>query len=416
MNLFKKFTAVFFSNQLSTLFLFLASILIARIYGPEGRGYIYSILVIPNLVSSLTEFGMRQTAVYFIGIKKPISLVISNLFTYLLLAGLVGIIISFAYFYMMNKELKFEYILASLLVLNILLVNGFRAVFLGYNNFSEYNKFVVLQSFITFILLVILYFTSFNNVELVFCIYYISSFLVFTLISLKVFKSYLTKFKYTPSLLFVKKMLHKSFSYGIVFALVVMNYKFDIIMLSIMSNDYNLGLYTVSTQLIEIIWLVPAALIVVLFSISANNLATIEQLCAAIRATLLGIIIICALIILLGRLIITFLFGESFLGAYESLIFLLPGAVLMIFFKLIYAYYAGKGKPHKGLKPILLAVFINIVLNYLLIPIYHELGAALASSVSYSIAGLAMLLVFKFEFKVNFKDLLLIKISDLRSF
>lgn len=54
---------------------FIVSVLTARLLGPEGKGMITAILVIPTLVVTIADLGIRQAAAYLIG-KKYLTITI----------------------------------------------------------------------------------------------------------------------------------------------------------------------------------------------------------------------------------------------------------------------------------------------------------------------------------------------------
>ena len=68
-NFFADSLRVFSSNIFSLLLSFLSGIIIARCLGPENKGLYTSILVIPLLVQSLCEMGLRQATTFYLGKK-----------------------------------------------------------------------------------------------------------------------------------------------------------------------------------------------------------------------------------------------------------------------------------------------------------------------------------------------------------
>jgi Na+-driven multidrug efflux pump len=108
--------------------------------------------------------------------------------------------------------------------------------------------------------------------------------------------------------------------------------------------------------------------------------------------------------------------GESFRGSISVLRILLAGVLLLTIFKVMNTDLAGKGKPWVSLKAMIPALLINISLNVLWIPEYGAQGAALASTVSYSIAALLFLYFYSKEVDIPITTILSYKKSDFDTF
>jgi O-antigen/teichoic acid export membrane protein len=66
---------------------------------------------------------------------------------------------------------------------------------------------------------------------------------------------------------------------------------------------------------------------------------------------------------------------------------------------------AGKGKPWIALKAMIPALIINIILNIILIPEKGANGAAIASTISYSIAAILFTFFYSKTSKVSIKQI-----------
>jgi Na+-driven multidrug efflux pump len=92
--------------------------------------------------------------------------------------------------------------------------------------------------------------------------------------------------------------------------------------------------------------------------------------------------------------------------------FLLPGVLLLTIFKVMNMDLAGKGKPWISMYAMLPALIINIVLNIVLIPNFGANGAAIASTISYSVAALLFLFFYSKTVNVPIKTILHFQKSD----
>ena len=86
---------VFNSNVFSILAGFAASIVLARLLGPEEYGIFMALVIIPMIVVSLTNLGIRGSAIFHVGKKKHNhDQLVSSVIVLLLIASALGIVIS----------------------------------------------------------------------------------------------------------------------------------------------------------------------------------------------------------------------------------------------------------------------------------------------------------------------------------
>ena len=91
---------------------------------------------------------------------------------------------------------------------------------------------------------------------------------------------------------------------------------------------------------------------------------------------------------------------------------LLPGIVAFTVFKVLNMDLAGKGRPWVSLYVAVPAVLLNVALNLYFIPRYGANGAALASTVSYTVSALAFLIVYARAVDMPLGELLTYRRSD----
>lgn len=214
--------------------------------------------------------------------------------------------------------------------------------------------------------------------------------------------------------------IYKYAKYGFVpmitLILMTLNYRVDILMLRDMFDTPKalIGIYSVGVSLGEKIWLIPDALKDILMSHLANG-SNKEETAKVTRLSLAVILAMLVAMILLGKPFILFLYGEEYADAYGIFLIMLAGVVGMVFYKMIYAHNVVHGKRAVNLVFLGLAAIANIAGNYFMIPYGGIFAAAWASVISYLICGLAFLIYFCVTEKVNIKDVLFIKKSDIVS-
>jgi O-antigen/teichoic acid export membrane protein len=411
----KNIIAVFSTKIFVLLIGLIGSVLIARGLGVEGRGIYAALLIYPSLLNAITEGGMRQAAIIFIGKKKaPDAEIIGTLFTYIIFAGIGGYAaVYFLQFYFGDELFTHVMMLAAAGILpTTLAVNAIKGVFLGKERINQFNKANWLQKCLFVGLIAILYFSQTLTVTTA-----IMATLSAAIFNMAQALSFL-RANETLSFRFKKEVFWPMFKLGIVYAIALSfmtaNYRIDILILSWISLPSELGNYAVAVQLGELLWQLPKAVLVVLMAKTANSkgksiVGTVAKTC---RLTLLLTILSAIPLGIACYYLITPIFGIGFANSYIMLIYMLPGLILGALFKTIHSYFAGQGKPYITIWLMGFVVATNITLNFLIIPILGGQGAAIATSVSYIIAAVGSIVLFNVIEKVRIIDMIVPKRGD----
>lgn len=393
----------------------ISAALIARALGPEGRGIYAALLVYPSILIALTEGGMRQSAIYFIGKKKANDAeIIGTLLSYIIFAGIGGYIAVYGLQYYFGDEL-FTHIMmfaAAGILPTAIAVNAIKGVFLGKEKIKQFNRANWLQKCLFVAAITMLYATETLTVTT--AIFATLGAATFNLLQAVWF----LKKNQNLSFKFNKKIFWPMFRLGIVYAIafffITANYKVDILILSWISTPKELGNYALAVQLGELLWQLPGAVLVVLTAKTANS--TDNSIIATVAKTNRLTLLITALSAIPLTIACYFLivpaFGAGFSDSFLMLVYMLPGLVLAAVFKTINSYFAGQGKPYITIWLMGFVVVLNVFLNYVLIPYMGALGAAIATSISYGVASLGCLMLFMYIERVGVLDLLIPKISD----
>ncbi|MBC7293551.1 MAG: polysaccharide biosynthesis C-terminal domain-containing protein [Thermoleophilia bacterium] len=96
-------------------------------------------------------------------------------------------------------------------------------------------------------------------------------------------------------------------------------------------------------------------------------------------------------LVLLSRWLVLLLYSEAFLGAVSALQALLVGTVALSAGRVLSNDISGRGFPRLNIYTGVAAVVTNVLLNLLWIPRYEIIGAAWASTVSYTVSFLGAL-------------------------
>lgn len=189
---------------------------------------------------------------------------------------------------------------------------------------------------------------------------------------------------------------HNAATFGMLIAIgqaiQFLNYRLDVFFVNRYSGVAAVGEYTVSARLSELLWIVPAAVGMVVFPHVAGGDA--RRMIATTRRTFWATIALgtvsAGFLALIGQPVIRVAFGAGFADAFIPMLILLPGSVLLGAAGIIANDLAGRGAPAGPTVAASVAVVVTVVLDIVLIPRYGIAGAAWASSAAYAVYAFAV--------------------------
>ena len=386
-------------TALATIILAVASIVTARLLGPELYGQYTLTLVTPQLLFLFTDLGVSQGITKFIaGFRSSgEEAQIKKIVKYgLLLRTLTGIAI-FAVNYLLADQLATVFLqrpelapyirIASLSVLFQALYTTGSAAFVGLDK-TEYEAFTAniaaLTKAITSITLVLLGFGVAGAV-----IGHVASFLGASITALSILfiltQSLRNVDKKTPAML---ATFHTLIRYGaplyISLILIGIVPLYQNIVLAMFTTDANIGNYKAAANFIALMAVISVPIATILLpSFSKLHHATPEKIRTFFQVvnkyTALIITPLAVLIIIFANEIVTIIYGETyqlaptFLVVYCTLYFLVGFGYLTLA-----SFYSGLGQTRTTLKISLITFIVLLVLSPLLARSYGVIGAILA--------------------------------------
>lgn len=382
---------------------FVASIILARVLGPGGKGIYALIVLVPALMLKLGSLGIEAANVYFTGSKQyGIKDIVSNsLFSSILLSSIL-ISLFFGVFhldifqnFLGSNQINPFYLWLVVLTVPFSLLSGFLiSIFLGKEKIIIYNKINIFQAIFQLIAITV-FVVILKQGVLGAVISYVLGIIGLALVVIL----FITKFtKITFS--FNRKLLKDSTKYGLkaYFGNLTqfLNYRLDMLLVAAFLTPASVGFYSIAVGIAERLWMLPGAIATVLFprissikNKEANNLTP-----RIARHTFLIIFVFSLILALIAKPLIKILFGSVFLPSVVPLIILLPGIIALGGCKILTADLAGRGKPQFGTYAAFASLVVNIPLNLWLIPKWGISGAAFASSTAYITATLMVMVAF----------------------
>ncbi|GBF76346.1 hypothetical protein PA598K_04809, partial [Paenibacillus sp. 598K] len=397
---------------------FVISVIMARLLGPEGKGVITAILVIPTLVVTIADLGIRQATAYYIGQRTyeqrdiVSSLTFLWLLTSLLSIGLVTVI------FLLQYQGQYSWWLLGVCILTIpanLGIQYLRGIMQGRGRIGGINRVELVKTGLNFLILMLLVgwfgWGVFGAALTQLLMLLVTLFYSFRLLRGEIGFS-VRVVQPIPSLL-----IRKGFAFALALFVIQLNYRIDIVFLERMTSVTEVGLYSVGTNIAELIWQLPTAIGLILFSRSASSKRSEDAVArtAKLIRLVVPLLLVCGgLFWLLAPTMIDLMYGAAFAGSGTIIRYLLPGIVVMVVFKLLHADLSGRGAPLFSLRVSLLALVVNIALNLLLIPGYGAIGSAVASSISYGVAGVLFVWLYARREGIALRAVLLPTAEDVR--
>ena len=196
-----------------------------------------------------------------------------------------------------------------------------------------------------------------------------------------------------------------------------LNYRLDVFVVGFFAGTTSVGRYTLAVSLAQLLWLMSNSVASVLLPkiAATTDLGDSVRHTAQVTRLSFWATAICAVALaLLATQAIPLLYGEAFRPSIAALLWLLPGIVVFSIANVLAAYIAGIGKPRLNFLVSGISLIVTIGLDLALIPKLGIVGASIASTVSYSVSALMLIVFFVRETGSSLRQVLLLSSGDLK--
>ncbi len=365
--------------------------ILARLIGPQNNGAFNLWLSNIAILVMVLDFGLAYGVTYFLSNN------ILNKYTFFN-SGLIFTVLQIIDFCIITWVLinlfsypfynNFGAVLTVTLALSLLLNNLGSAYFNGLHWFKQTNYLQLLLQAMLLLFLLFCYFFKIGWLQIVFGYAFINlagaSFFIFYFYNNRnVLPNSGTVINYTHLVKFS----------GILFVT-------NIIQLIAFRSDYwfldyykktDLNYYAISAKLVQAFWMVPLtiqALLVPQLKHTINN----QQFKKVLQTVFIACTVISILAIILAPFIIPLFFGQEYSRAIKPFQVLMIGGCFMVLSILLSPFYISNNKKKVNFYICLIGSIIAVIGNYILIPQMGMMGAAIASTIAYTLQGLISLL------------------------
>jgi len=404
-----------------------SSILTARLIGPEGKGNFELLLATTSLLTITLGFSLPSGVTFVVARRRANLHSLTLGLTYIaLLKGLLSVGTLYALGHtsylssFLPNDAKHWYIAGiSFYVFLIALSNFWTAILIGSGEISQANKYSlfaqIFQLTLLFVLAILLY-TMGNqiSVPVLFQIKVLTSIVLSIFLLRTIFISVSIPDYNTSG---IREAIYYAIPCYFANLAQFINYRLDIFIVGFFSGPKSVGLYALATSITELIWLSSnsaAAVLLPKIAASHDDLSKTTHTAQMCRLALWTSVLSSLFLALFAGKVLPWMYGEAFRQSVAPLLWLLPGVVAFSTVNILAAYIAGIGKPGLNFLVSLTGVFVTITLDFILIPYLDITGAAIASSVSYSISAFLTALIFVMKSGGRLINLIVLRSEDIR--
>jgi O-antigen/teichoic acid export membrane protein len=374
----------------------LTGILAARMLGPVGRGEYAAIIIWPLAIAGFLALGINQAIAFNVGRRAfTVSEVATATTAIGLVQGFLSVVIGLlvVHFALAKYSPTVQHLgIVFVLFTPALLLSGNPAnLFQGVQDPLRFNIIRVAAAATYFVGLVGLYFAHRASLTSV-ILFQSAGYVVALAVGLTmVWRILRPRWQWNAST--IPRLIHYGFRAQATNLANYFNQRIDQLVLSLFVPPRQLGLYAVAVTISTAVTVFPQAAGVVTFGRGSSQhsedaKATIGH---SFRASLIWLLVCCSLLYVLTPLLIRYVFGTAFEGSILACRILLPGALMTGLKQVLYNGASALGRPGLPSCAEGVSMAVTAVGLYLLVPRYGYVGAAIISSVAYTVSFLLML-------------------------
>jgi len=391
----------------------------ARMLGPEHRGIFALVALFPASVVTLAKFGQAQATVYFIRREKEdVGQVVANVL-YLALSSSVVLVAAIIIFReqllgtILRGASSWSLAVVLPLVPVLLMESYLYSALQATDRFKVYNTRLLAESLITLVAMTVVLVGFEAGLPGALAV----------VITVRMFMGAWVLWsvnKETPIARgFDPGLFRRMFRYGIKSHVQIIashfHFKADIYMVAYFLNPAQVAFYSIAARLAEHLMYIPQSLGMAMFPRLAGSSEEEAHRMTAMACRQILVIsgLAAAVLALTGQWFITLWYGSDFAPAAIPLPWICSGIVMMSLYVLLSRNFTSRNRQQVNIVAAYIALAGNLGLNLLLIPSLGIAGAAMATTLSYTVAAVLLLIFFLRESGLGLSEVLVLRRSDI---
>ncbi len=362
----------------------IATMLVARMLGPEGRGLYAVATTVAAIGVQFGNLGLHASNTYFVSRDQkvlPELLGISLLVSF----GFGSLIVALAYVFFAGWPKLAPVSGLSLIIALVWVPFGLayllqQHLLLGLQKVRDFNKIELVSRANGVLFFLLLVAGGHLTVETALMAGLLAVIMGFAW-SLGKFRGYFGLLSLPPYHSFKEQFLYGLKAYAAAL-LAFLVFRINLLMIKFLLDNEQAGYYSIASIMAEMILVFPAVAGMILFPKLAALTDMVEKWRFAKKVTLgLGLLMLCFTIgaAVLARPAIRLVFGVAFLPSLPPFLWLLPGIFLLSINTCYMNFFASIGMPMITIYSPGLALLVNFLLNMILIPSWGIAGASLST-------------------------------------
>jgi len=382
------------------------AIVISRILGPAGKGEQGLILATITYIIVFLNLMCGSAIVYLVP-RYTYSLIIIPSYLWSILFSAV-----FYFVLMFTNLVDLQFVIHICILAAIQAMTSVNSTILvGKEKINASNLIAFLQPLTIIISLIVFFvFIEERTVHAYITSLYIS-FSISLIVSIVYLSKFVERFKFhnlSGYFLIVKELLRFGVLNQLAHVFQLLSFRMSFYWLEDLYSTSEVGIYSNGTSLAESIWLVGRSINLVQYARIANtdDKEYSQQLTVLLtKATVIISVILLVIMVLLPPSFYVFIFGDGFTDVAYVIRSLAPGILFFNIALIVEHYFSGTGKYHINTIASLLGLVVAILFFSILIPAYGIIGAGMATSISYLVTAVFVIIYFVRESKMKWWNL-----------
>ncbi len=399
-----------------------ASIVVARWLGAEGLGALAVLNVTVAVALQLGSAGLPSANTYFIARDKTrLASVWSNALLFAMLAGvtLALLVVGLAEVkpsLFGNVPIELIALAAATIPFQLITLLGLN-VFLGLNRIAQFNSLDAAAQVLLLVNAVVALVIFSAGLRSLVALNVLASVVVCVVVVWMIARTVKETSggrRLSPDAGLFKSMARYGIKFHIAVVAGMLIFRADLLIVNHFRGATEAGVYAVASQVASMLMLLPGVIGTLLLPrVASQPDARGEMTMRVTRHTAFVMFLIC-LAAVPASFVLPLVYGRDFTDATLLLLILLPGIFLVGIESVLVQHFSSLGLPVAIPIFWLITLVVNVAINLTFIPIYGARAAAVASSISYSLIFILVVIYFRAQTGNRLSTTLLLRGSEMR--